>query len=385
MCLFVCLSPFFSYIYILYFRLSPLAHSICDWTTTPPSHTPRIHETPDHVFDELLYKGPLDRISLKLPSGPLDPEVVSIFPPLEYELCPTYVARLKDACVAGMPVAVINRHGTILGDVSIDWRFPRINHKFLYPSFRLGSRRLNGATLMLAATGAETFSHFLFDSVSRGFLLSECGIHFRDFKHIIVNNLDSPFQSELLFKLGIQPYQLVCLASNKTIFCEELILPSYPSGLGQYHPGALEWLRHTFLPTSKKPDLSERLYISRKMAKSRRVINEIELDEVLSRHGFRKVLLETLQTLEQFSLFSTASHIIAPHGAGLSSLAFSSKGTKVLELFATGSLNACYWTLSNYRDLNYSCLVSPQAPQKGSHGDIVVYPNSFQKFLSSWS
>ena len=384
MCLFVCLSPFFSYIYILYFRLSPLAHSICDWTTTPPSHTPRIHETPDHVVDELLYKGPLERISLKLPIGSLDPEVASVFPPLEYELCPTYVARLKDACVAGMPVAVINRHGTILGDVSIDWRFPRIKHKFLYPSLRFGRRQLAGRTLMLAATGAETFSHFLFDSISRGFLLEECGLHFRDFNHIIINNLESPFQRELLIKLGIRPSQLICLATSKTIRCDELILPSYPSGLGQYHPGALNWLRKTFLSSASNSRLAERIFISRGMAKSRRIVNESQIEEILARHGFRKVFLERLPILEQFSLFSTASHIIAPHGAGLSNLAFSSKGTKVLELFATGSLNACYWTLSNYRDLNYSCLVSPKAPQKGSHGNIVVDPNSFQKFLSSW-
>ena len=368
----------------MYFQLSPLARSICDWTTSPPPHTQRIHKTPEHVIDELIYKGPKKRISLKLPIGPLDPEVASVFPPLEYELCPTYVARLKDASVAGMPVAVINRHGTLLGDVSIDWRFPRSNHKFLYPSLRFGRRNLKGKTLILAATGAETFSHFLFDSISRGFLLQECGLHVRDFNHIIVNNLDSPFQRELLIKLGVQPSQLVCLATSKTIHCKELILPSYPSGLGQYNPDALSWLRKTFLPLPLKTRLSERLFISRNMAKSRRIVNESEIDEVLVRHGFRKIFLEELPILEQFSLFSTASHIIAPHGAGLANLAFASEGARVLELFARGSLNACYWTLSNYRALNYSCLVSPQAPQKGSHADIVVDPKSFQKFLSSW-
>jgi len=383
-CLFVCLSPFFSYIYILYFRLSPLAHSICDWTTTPPSHTTRIHETPEHVVDELLYKGPLQRISLKLPSGPLDPEVVSIFPPLEYELCPTYVARLKDACVAGMPVAVINRHGTILGDVSIDWRFPRTNHKFLYPSFRLGMRRLKGRTLMLAATGAETFSHFLFDSISRVFLLQECDLHFRDFKYIIVNNLASLFQRELLVKLGALPSQLVCLATSKNIHCEELILPSYPSGLGQYNPDALTWLRETFLSSASNSRLAERIYISRSMAKSRRIVNESQIDEVLARHGFRKVILERLPILDQFTLFSTASHIIAPHGAGLANLVFASEGARVLELFPRGSLNACYWTLSNYRGLAYSCSVNPLSPQKDNHTNIVVDPILFENFLSSW-
>lgn len=368
----------------MYFQLSPLARSICDWTTSPPPHTQRIHKTPEHVIDELIYKGPKKRISLKLPIGPLDPEVASVFPPLEYELCPTYVARLKDACVAGMPVAVINRHGTLLGDVSIDWRFPRIKHKFLYPSLRFGRRQLAGRTLMLAATGAETFSHFLFDSISRGFLLEECGLHFRDFNHIIINNLESPFQRELLIKLGIRPSQLVCLATSKTIRCDELILPSYPSGLGQYHPGALNWLRKTFLSSASNSRLAERIFISRSMAKSRRIVNESQVDEVLARHGFRKVFLERLPILEQFTLFSTASHIIAPHGAGLANLAFSSEGTRVLELFARGSLNACYWTLSNYVGVKYQCLLEFADQDNKIQNNIRIDPDGLDDFLASW-
>ena len=286
--------------------------------------------------------------------------------------------------MAGMPVAVINRHGTLLGDVSIDWRFPRIKHKFLYPSLRFGRRQLAGRTLMLAATGAETFSHFLFDSISRGFLLEECGLHFRDFNHIIINNLESPFQRELLIKLGIRPSQLVCLATSKTIRCDELILPSYPSGLGQYHPGALNWLRKTFLSSASNSRLAERIFISRSMAKSRRIVNESQVDEVLARHGFRKVFLERLPILEQFTLFSTASHIIAPHGAGLANLAFSSEGTRVLELFARGSLNACYWTLSNYVGVKYQCLLEFADQDNKIQNNIRIDPDGLDDFLASW-
>lgn len=285
---------------------------------------------------------------------------------------------------SNFPVRISPGFRTLLGDVSIDWRFPRIKHKFLYPSLRLGRRQLAGRTLMLAATGAETYSHFLFDSISRGFLLEECGLHFRDFNHIIINNLESPFQRELLIKLGIRPSQLVCLATSKTIRCDELILPSYPSGLGQYHPGALNWLRKTFLSSTSNSRLAERIFISRSMAKSRRIVNESQIDEVLARHGFRKVFLERLPILEQFSLFSTASQIIAPHGAGLANLVFAPEGARVLELFPSGSLNACYWTLSNYQGFAYSCLVSPKVQHKEGHADISVDPKSFQNFLSSW-
>jgi len=237
---------------------------------------------------------------------------------------------------------------------------------------------------MLAANGAETFSHFLFDSISRGFLLNECGVHFGDFNHIIVNNLESPFQRELLIKLGVRPSQLVCLATSKTIRCDELILPSYPSGLGQYHPGALNWLRKTFLPSASNSRLAERIFISRSMAKSRRIVNESEIDEVLVRHGFRKIFLERLPILEQFSLFSTASHIIAPHGAGLANLAFASEGARVLELFARGSLNACYWTLSNYVGIEYQCFLGfPELENKVQH-NMRIDPKALEGLLASW-
>ena len=39
------------------------------------------------------------------------------------------------------------------------------------------------------------------------------------------------------------------------------------------------------------------------MAKSRRIVNESEIDEVLVRHGFRKIVLEELPILEQFFTF----------------------------------------------------------------------------------
>lgn len=90
-----------------------------------------------------------------------------------------------------------------------------------------------------------------------------------------------------------------------------------------------QWCR-TMLKLSPSPK-RRKLFLSRMAARSRRLVNE---DQVVAALGadFELVELETLSVKEQASLFSEASVIVAPHGAGLTNLLFCSRPTAVLEL-----------------------------------------------------
>lgn len=79
-----------------------------------------------------------------------------------------------------------------------------------------------------------------------------------------------------------------------------------------------------------------RIYISRRNAKYRKVLNEDEILPILDRHGFETILPESLTVEAQAKIFKNAEAIISPHGAGLTNLVFSDRPKVVFEIFSSG-------------------------------------------------
>jgi capsular polysaccharide biosynthesis protein len=78
----------------------------------------------------------------------------------------------------------------------------------------------------------------------------------------------------------------------------------------------------------------------------------------LAGHGFTEVCLEDLSFLEQVKLFSSASHVVAAHGSGLTNVLFA-KDLKVIELFSEGhGVRPEYFQLSTVLGHQYRAVVS---------------------------
>jgi hypothetical protein len=100
-------------------------------------------------------------------------------------------------------------------------------------------------------------------------------------------------------------------------------------------PGACRWLRGRVLGRSgrgREGNRGRRIYISRRDAAFRRVVNEGEVVRALGDAGYEAHVLGSLSFAEQARLFSAAEAVVAPHGAGLANLVFAEAPT-VLELF----------------------------------------------------
>lgn len=89
----------------------------------------------------------------------------------------------------------------------------------------------------------------------------------------------------------------------------------------------------------------ERVFISRK--KTRRLVNEDEIEQTLQEYGFEKVYFEDLLISEQWSITRNAKVIVGMHGAALSNLVFNRKGVKVVELFHPGYVVDLYRKITN--------------------------------------
>ncbi|NEP82194.1 MAG: glycosyltransferase family 61 protein [Okeania sp. SIO3B3] len=101
----------------------------------------------------------------------------------------------------------------------------------------------------------------------------------------------------------------------------------------------------------------DRIYISRKQANNRRIINEDEMINFLTKFGFQSVTLESMSVTAQASLLANAKVVISPHGGGLTNLVFCHPGTKVIEIFSPNYIYSCYWLVSNLVGLEYYYLL----------------------------
>lgn len=127
--------------------------------------------------------------------------------------------------------------------------------------------------------------------------------------------------------------------SGLMCWIDSLEISNIPESLSQTDPTALihllhregmESYRQVFLDRfgGTPSPWGERIFITR--TGTRRAYNQDEIADVAAEFGFVAVAPEKLSLEQQVTLFSGATHIIGPSGAGFAGLLFSSPQTKVL-------------------------------------------------------
>jgi hypothetical protein len=107
---------------------------------------------------------------------------------------------------------------------------------------------------------------------------------------------------------------------------------------------------------------SKRIYITRKNAGHRKILNEDELIEMLLGYEFIVVDPGALSFQEQINVFSDAGVVISPHGAGLTNIVFAKKLNLLVEIFSSGFQDqSAYSHLARHLDVTYCPMSFPPA------------------------
>lgn len=192
---------------------------------------------------------------------------------------------------------------------------------------------------------------------------------------LILQPEPAPFMLESLELAGFGDYERVCWDMT-TLHADELIVSSFP----ELSEKALRWLRARLLKPEFEPSEGERrrrLYLSRRDAGWRRVVNEPELEPVLKRFGFEAVVMSGLSVREQIRLFRSAEIVVSPHGAGLTNLLWGDKAV-VVELFG-GEVRFHYAHIANLCGHRYRALLCRSA---GEQEDIIADPKALERLLA---
>ena len=218
----------------------------------------------------------------------------------------------------------------------------------------------------LLAGNLNNYFHWLVDVLSRFRL---------DLFEAAGGNADAGASPVLLVPEGVAGWQReslglvvpatvprVALATHGYVLVDRLIyLPDLSGGAFMPHPALLHMfdrLRDAAMgtpPPSWRP--WRRLYISRSDSGSRKLENEAEVAAHAERAGFQPVVLSKMSVAAQIWLFAEASHIVAPHGAGLTNIGFCQPGASLCELHMDAYRHWAFRRLAALRGMRYDCLV----------------------------
>jgi capsular polysaccharide biosynthesis protein len=290
-----------------------------------------------------------------------------------------FVAGVARGRVWGRNGAVITPDDALIGDISREFgRYGgNLNEAHsIFKQVKLSRlRKIKGRVAVVAAAGSQNYHHWLYDTLPRIGLLKKAGL-MKDIDYFILDYSGLKFQKDSLEVLGV-PIEKIIPSNDQWNFhvqADELIVTSLPARLGTISEWTVEFLRDTFLSDNtflpdktflpdghgdrvaggRSQNSRRRLYLSRRKAPSRNLVNEGELLKILGKLDFQPFYPEDHSIRETAAVFSVADSIIGVHGSGFANLAFCSPDTKVVDILAPKHLDPYYWILANFTGSVYA-------------------------------
>lgn len=121
--------------------------------------------------------------------------------------------------------------------------------------------------------------------------------------------------------------------SDTHLFVKNLIMPEVKPWTPMFIPEHVhlvrDFLHHQMQPTASD---SERVYLSRRKNKRRKMSDEAEVENLLTKYGFRIVDPDKLSLFEQIELMARSKSVVSITGAGLTNIMFMNKGSRFLDV-----------------------------------------------------
>ncbi len=219
-------------------------------------------------------------------------------------------------------------------------------------------RKFKSEVAIVTASNQHFYWHWLFDILPRLLMLVDFG---KNPEKFYIQQKYS-FQRETLKILNLLSDEAIVDCDRIPIIsASRVVVPCHQIASGREFPNWVgQVLRKRFLSRidDSQKTMSRRIYVSRKAARFRRVLNEDEIVELLEQYGFISVMLENLTFTEQVNIFRHADIVVGASGGGLANLVFCPVGTKVIELFPPSTADANF-RLSRAVNLDYYFLSDP--------------------------
>jgi hypothetical protein len=253
-------------------------------------------------------------------------------------------------------LAVLDAGGQLLSELSPDAIGPDLHR--IYRQFSLQKeQRIRGRAVVLTTPGARgNYFHWCLELLPKVHLLGSGGL-FEPKKDIfLVNHDEARYQIQTLALLGLHAPNIARTYPGIKITADELIVPSHSWRHEAVPRWATQFVRESFLRQGSHAGDYMKLFLDRGAAQRRRILNQAEVHQYLSRRGYTIVDTAKLSFEEQVSLFRGARSIISYHGAGLANLCFVEAGTSLLEIFSPFYAPDYFRVVAKHLGVLYGCV-----------------------------
>ena len=162
------------------------------------------------------------------------------------------------------------------------------------------------------------------------------------------------FAKETVEIMGIEAADIIVAGDEVLAFDDLHFMDTiYFGEIPQIFKEAVQHLKANGLEGQPAPSVDQSVYISRRDAVSRPLINNAELEAQLLQSGFDIVATGELTLRAQIALFANAKIVVGQHGAGLINAIFCQPGAVLIELFPEYMLQAHFWTAASLVGVRY--------------------------------
>ena len=246
-------------------------------------------------------------------------------------------------CIAVSPNLLLTASGALLND-NIGYNnaelcnhlpqgFPGIAasaQKMLLAVRHRDTARVNDAAIYLPAT--HNYAAWFFGSLPR-LAAFAAQAELGDLP-IVLHGDASAYQLASLAAMGVDDKRVIRHAAQVRLECRQLY---YCTTSYLHHAPSVLGLQYVRERMARAPGVSERpetrrLYLARRHAKDRPLLNEAEVIQLFERHGFVAIDPEAHSFEEQVRFAANAEIIAGPYGANLANLIFAHRARKCLIL-----------------------------------------------------
>lgn len=294
--------------------------------------------------------------------------------------------------VACFPLGAVANEGGIVtnnGKVLLDTETHKDDqHHLLRNGLPKEQLFFDGTLVVISSAGQENWYHWLLQVLPRLKILADSQY---SFDKIYINNLNYDWQKKSLKivcdALCIPADKFLCVEGDILVQAKMLLVPSVPFIPSKNRRVVPNWFKEfiheSFLPETNCLKTSDKIYISRSKAQSRRIINEDQFIAMLKKHGFVALHLEDLSACDQAAAFHNAQIIVGPHGSGFANLIFSKPGTRVIEIdhAIEGEARSCFKGFTKKMSCDYIPFYADFVEEEDLDKDMEIDLIAFEELM----
>lgn len=233
--------------------------------------------------------------------------------------------------------------------------------------------------LFLTSAGSSNYGHFLVDDLPRLKGIDTLRALHPDRKQVVVLTR----QGNHIDRIRLQAIRLLAGGEVEVVFLEpdklyRFARLHYVSPVSSHpvhkNPQALRWVAEratVMISDETAADAPDRIFVRRREAAGRDLLNADVLARMLAGRGFATVYAEDYSFNEQVGLFRRAKRIVGQMGAAMTNTIFAPITARVLHLAPSGWVEPFYWDLAvacghEYRVLYGAATDSDSAPHRRS-------------------